>query len=144
MNINLGDNLIRWEIHIKTVSESNISEHWTKSSRRHRQQQFFIRNLFKINSQTIPLPCEIILTRISNRFLDPEDNLPMSLKWIKDQIGACIFPEKVVIYKKKNGSFATNKGHSDSDPRVIWKYAQEKGNRQGIRIEINSIKNRDI
>lgn len=60
----------------------------------------------------------------------------MSMKWIKDEIGACLFPEKIVTYKKKNGRFAQNKGHADSDSRVKWEYAQEKGRIMGIRIEI--------
>lgn len=63
----------------------------------------------------------------------------MAFKWIKDEIGACLFPEKVVVYKTKNGKYSKNKGHSDSDPRVKWIYAQEKGRIQGIRIEIKSI-----
>lgn len=82
------------------------------------------------------MPCEITLIRIASRFLDAEENLPMAFKWIKDEIGACLFPEKVVIYKKKNGKYAQNKGHADSDPRVKWGYGQEKGKIQGVRIEI--------
>lgn len=70
--------------------------------------------------------------------MDDEENLPMAFKWIKDEIGACIFPEKVIIYQKSNGKMAKNKGHADSDPRIKWKYAQEKGKRLGIRIEIQS------
>lgn len=131
--------MIRWELPLKTVSESNTHEHWTKSSKRHRQQQFFIRSLFNAEAREIPTPCVVTLVRVSNRFLDAEENLPMAFKWIKDEIGACLFPEKVVVYKKKNGSYAKNKGHSDSDPRVKWVYAQEKGKIQGIRIEIEPL-----
>ncbi len=131
--------MIRWEIPLKTISEGNTSEHWSTSSRRHKQQQFFIRLLFNQDHETIALPCEVTLTRISSRMLDSEENLPMAFKWIKDEIGANLFPEKVVTYKKKNGSYAKNKGHADSDPQVTWKYAQEKGKIQGIRIEIRPI-----
>lgn len=128
--------MIRWEIPLKTVSEGNSSEHWSVSSKRHQQQQFFVRLLFNQEHAPIPMPCEIILTRISSRFLDSEENLPMAFKWIKDEIGAQLFPEKVVVYQKKSGKHATNKGHADSDSRVTWKYAQEKGPIQSIRIEI--------
>lgn len=131
--------MIRWEIPLKTVSESNKSEHWTKSSKRHRQQQFFVKSLFRSKVLVIPYPCEVTLTRISTRFLDAEDNLPMAFKWIKDEIGACLFPEKVVVIHKKNGKFVKNKGHADSDPRVKWKYAQEKGKILAIRIEIRPL-----
>lgn len=130
---------IIWELPLKTVSESNCSEHWTKKSKRHRQQQFFIRSLFSKEDSVIPIPCIITLTRVSQRALDAEENLPMAFKWIKDEIGACLFPEKLVIYKKKNGKLAANKGHADSDDRVQWRYAQEKGKRLGIRIEIEGI-----
>jgi len=126
---------IKWELPLKTISESNRSEHWTKSSKRHKQQQFFIRALFNHEGKEIPMPCTITLTRISPRLLDCEDNLPIAFKWIKDEIGACLFPEKVVFYTNKSGRITSNKGHSDSDPRVKWKYAQEKGKRLGIRIE---------
>lgn len=127
---------ILWEIPLKTVSESNKSEHWTKSSKRHKQQQFFIRSLFNRESQEIVLPCVITMTRRSPRFLDCEENLPMAFKWIKDEIGACLFPEKIVTYKKKSGSSAKNKGHADSSPLVKWQYSQEKSKIMGIRIVI--------
>lgn len=72
----------------------------------------------------------------------------MAFKWIKDEIGACLFPEKVVNYvqkKVKNDkvylTHKKNKGHADSDPRVKWKYAQEKGKIMGIRIEIRALEN---
>lgn len=129
---------IIWELPLKTISESNKSEHWIKSSKRHKTQQFFIRALFRREAKEIPMPCTVTMTRISSRFLDCEENLPMAFKWIKDEIGACLFPEKVVIYKKRSGKYAINKGHADSDPRIKWKYAQEKGKQQGIRIEFQS------
>lgn len=133
-------NKIVWELPLSTVSESNRSEHWTKSSKRHKQQQFFIRALFNREAQDILLPCTITMTRLSPRMLDCEENLPMAFKWIKDQIGACLFPEKVVVYKKKNGSYASNKGHTDSDARITWKYKQEKSKTVGIRIEFEPVK----
>jgi hypothetical protein len=129
--------LIRWELPLKTVSESNKSEHWTVASRRHRQQQFFVRLLFQRNRRPIPQPCIITLTRISPRFLDAEDNLPMSMKWIRDEIGSHLFPHKVVEYKTKSGRIARNKGHADASPDVVWRYAQEKG-KSGVRIEIEA------
>ncbi len=129
----MGDK-ISWELPLKTISESNRSEHWTKSSKRHKIQQFFVRALFIRETREITIPCTITMTRIGPRFLD-DDNLPVSMKWIRDEIGACLFPEKVVYVIRKSGAHATNKGHADSDPRVKWKYSQEKGRRQAIRIE---------
>ncbi len=128
--------MIRWELPLKTVSESNSREHWHKAAVRHTEQQFFIKLLFRSNKLPIPMPCTITLTRVGPRYLDAHDGLPVAFKWVVDQIGACLFPDKVVTYKKKNGKYAQNMGHADSDPRVTWKYAQEKGKIQGIRIEI--------
>lgn len=95
--------------------------------------------MFNAEERQIPMPCEITMTRIGPRFLDAEDNLPMAFKWIKDEIGACLFPEKVVLFHKRNGRVARNKGHADSNDQVTWKYAQERGKLQGIRIEIKGI-----
>ncbi len=127
---------IKWEIPVKTVSEANSNEHWFKKAKRHTQQQFFVRQLFKTLENPICLPCVITLTRIGPRALDREENLPMAFKWIKDEIGACIFPEKVVVYQKKSGKYASNKGHADSNVQLNWRYAQEKGKISAIRIEI--------
>lgn len=130
--------MIRWELPLKTTSEANSREHWHKAAQRHRQQQFFVRALFNAEIRPIPIPCEVTLIRVASRFLD-DDNLPVSMKFIRDEIGAQLFPEKVVKYQgKTKGKLVKNKGHADSDPRVTWKYAQEKGRIQGIRIEICS------
>jgi hypothetical protein len=128
--------MIRWEIPLKTISEANRREHWHKAAVRHTQQQWFIRALFNAEIRAIPIPCQVTMTRIATRFLDSHDALPMAFKWIVDELGACMFPEKVVIYRKRNGRIAQNKGHADSDPRVNWIYRQERGKIQGIRIEI--------
>lgn len=128
---------IIWEIPLKTVSEANSSEHWTVSSKRHRQQQFFVRALFHGHPKPILPPCKITLTRINSRSLDEDDNLPMAFKWIKDEISECIFPEKRRFYVKK-GKACPIKGRADDDYRLKWVYAQEKG-KQGIRIEIEPL-----
>lgn len=127
---------ISWEISIKTVSEANSTEHWTKKSKRHKEQQFFVRLSWQLNVEKLKFPCVITLTRLSPRLLDCDENLPMAFKWIKDEIGACIFPEKVVNYVSKSGKIKQNKGHADSDPRVTWQYKQEKRNIKAVRIEI--------
>ena len=91
-----------------------------------------------MNSQCVDmhLPATITLTRLSPRLLDCDDNLPMAFKWVRDEIGACFFPDKVVRYVARNGAVKTNKGHADADPRLTWVYKQEKRKIPGIRIEI--------
>ena len=128
---------IVWEIPLKTVSEANSSEHWTVSSKRHRQQQFFVRALFHGLKDPVPVPCTVKLTRLNSRALD-DDNLISSMKWIRDEVSECVFPEKRTSYVK-NGRIITIKGRADCDPRIKWEYAQEKSPRMGIRIEIEPI-----
>lgn len=127
---------IMWELPLTTVSEANCSEHWSKSSKRHRQQQFFVRAMFHGLKQEIPIPCTITLTRLNSRGLDKSENLPMAFKYIKDEIALCIFPENRKSYVTKNGKIRQIKGHGDEDPRFHWEYAQEKSKTLGIRIEI--------
>ena len=107
---------IIWEVPIKTVSEANSSEHWTVSRKRHRTQQFFIRALFHGLKHSIQLPCKITLTRLNSRLLDEKDNLPMSFKWISDEISECLIPEKRKFYVK-NGKAIPIKGRADDDKR---------------------------
>lgn len=130
---------IIWELPLKTVSESNISEHWTRSSKRHRRQQFYIRQLFKHEVRQIPIPCIVKLIRLNSRFLDEDDNLRMAFKWIKDEVSECIFPNKNSTYVDKKGKVRLIKGRADDTPLIQWQYSQEKNSIMGIRIEITPL-----
>jgi hypothetical protein len=112
---------IEWNLFIKTVSEANCSEHWSKKHKRHSFQKKAIWAQFKKEGITIPLPCHVKLTRISSRKLDIGDNLPCAFKWIKDEIAAQITGNKVA-------------GRGDDDERITWEYDQVKGSPQSIRI----------
>lgn len=59
------------------------------------------------------------------------------MKYVRDEIAACMFPEKVkkVVCKLKKRSYI-NKGYADSDERVIWLYGQEKSKIRGIKVVI--------
>ncbi len=126
---------IMWELPLTTVSEANSSEHWTKSSKRHRQQQFFVRAMFHGLKKEIPLPCKITLTRLNSRALDDDNNVS-AMKWIRDEISECIFPEKRKAVMTGKGKIRPIKGRADDDPRLHWEYAQEKSKSIGLRIEI--------
>ena len=130
-------NKIVWALPLKTADETNCYEHPAVKKKRHKQQQFFIRRLFIREDRKINLPCVIKFIRLSPGAMDEEDNLRMAFKWIKDEVGACLFPEKVVTYMTKKGQLRENKGHADSDNRVKWEYGQEKSAILGIRIEIS-------
>lgn len=54
------------------------------------------------------------MIRISNHFLDEEDNLRIALKWIKDAIAEVLTQDFVV-------------GRADSDKRITWFYDQKTG-----------------
>jgi hypothetical protein len=117
---------IEVEIPIRTVSEANSSEHWTKKHARKKQQRkictFYLKSTSRV-SEKIELPCLITLTRISPRFLDTGDNLPCSFKHMRDVIAELITGD-------------TRPGLADSDDRLTWEYKQEKGKpkQYGIRI----------
>jgi len=113
---------ISWFIPIKTVSEANCSEHWTKKHKRHKEQKLWIYSLFKTNLPNLRLPVTIKLTRHGKKLLD-DDNLPVSMKYFRDAIADCLIPGK-------------RPGQADSDPRIVWTYAQLVSDRVGVKIEI--------
>lgn len=119
-----------WQLPIKTASESNSSEHWTKKAKRHRLQQRRVKEAFLEDQPQIEFPLHVVLTRISPRRLDSHDNLPTSLKWISDSIAANL-----------TGNFVP--GRADDDKRITWEYRQEKGKvrEYAVRIEIQELEN---
>ena len=126
---------ITWILPIKTVSEINCTEHWTKKHKRHKQQQFFVRQLFKHEAIEISLPCHVKLTRLAPRMID-SDNMPTSIKFVQDEI-AELLTGKGGFYVTKKGLIKAIKGHAESDKRITWEYAQEKYKTQAVRIEIS-------
>ncbi len=114
------------KIPIKTVAESNKSEHWATKSKRHKKQQGMITYLLSSKEKPPWFPVKVTLTRIAPRSLDSQDNLPMSFKWIVDAISEWLIP-------------GLAKGRADSDCRIVWDYKQEKGavKEYAIKIEIS-------
>jgi hypothetical protein len=127
----------KFELDLKTVSEANSSEHWSKSSKRHNFQQLLIARAFASLDSPIELPCTVNLTRLSPRELD-DDNLRTAFKWIRDEIADQLLPEQLKYYTDKKGKLRAKKGVSDNDPRITWSYSQNKAHRQGIIIEVVS------
>jgi hypothetical protein len=67
------------------------------------------------------LPVEITLVRRApSNGLDPDDNLPMSLKAVKDQVAVWL-------------------GVDDRDPRVQWKYDQLRDKLWSVTIEVQAM-----
>ena len=112
-------------IPIRTVSESNLSEHWAKKGKRHKQQKTVTRLWMNqaLSDQTSlnnleymqEHPLILVITRLAPRSLDGHDNLAMSLKWVTDAICECFVPGLAI-------------GRADSSDRFKEiRYEQKKG-----------------
>lgn len=142
--------IVTWQLPIKTASEANRisktvvkkyklrdgtelkikkrkAESWREANRRHQEQKEKVRAKFLEETPLIAIPCSIVLTRIAPRSLDDDDNLPTSLKYVRDQVAAEI-----------TGDYRP--GRADGDKRIKWQYKQEKGapREYAVRIEIMS------
>lgn len=106
----------------KTVSEANISEHWSKKNKRHKLQKNDVFFALLGHRSKIKFPCEILLKRLGKKLLD-SDNLSFSLKWVRDAVADSIIP-------------GLPPGKADGDPRIKWDYAQEVSKDYGVIIEI--------
>jgi len=96
---------------IRTVSESNCVEGWRKRHKRHKDQKELVWSYLINEIKQIPLPCHVLLER-EGRMLD-DDNLPPSMKYIRDQIADMLVP-------------GLAPGRADNDPRITWHYRQRQ------------------
>ena len=107
---------------IRTVSEANSFEHWTKKHKRHTAQKQAVMLSLKPHRDKITLPCHIKLTRVAPRKLDRWDNLPMSVKYILDTCCAMITGDH-------------RPGRADGDERITVSYEQETNADYSVIIE---------
>lgn len=110
-------------IPLKTVSEANNSDHWTKKSKRHKLQKLKVKAIFLKERPPITIPCSVVLVRIAPRELDEHDNLRTSLKYIVDAISEYLIPGKAI-------------GRADDCKEITWDYKQEKGDPKEYAISI--------
>lgn len=106
---------------VRTVSEANCTDHWTKKHKRHRIQQKTVALVLNPVREKIKLPCHITLTRYAPKKLDKHDNLPISLKYILDACCAII-----------TGDFRP--GRADDDERISVSYEQETSSHYGVKV----------
>lgn len=111
-----------WHLNIKTVSEANCSQHWTKVAARRKLQRHTISLAWLKETPNIGLPCTVRLIRIGSKRLDVGDNLPMAFKAIRDAIAERIIPDRPP-------------GFADASPLIIWEYDQIKGAPSGIMVQ---------
>lgn len=113
------------EIPVRTVSEANSHQHWRVRQRRAKTQRTTAKAVMAVTAGSMPSvaplrgPLVVRLTRIApSRGLD-SDNLPPSMKHVRDGIADWL-------------------GIDDRDPRVTWTYAQERGSPKhyAVRVEI--------
>ncbi len=99
---------------IKTVSEMNQRTHWSDRAARMKSHRTAARLMVPAH----PLPCVVTMTRLSSGTLD-DDNLRSALKGCRDGI-------------------ADKLGVDDADPRIVWRYGQEKCKRgeYGVRVAV--------
>lgn len=71
----------------------------------------------------LSLPCVVRLVRMAPRELDPDDNLRIALKWVKDAVAEVITQDFVP-------------GRADGDKRIKWEYDQEFSKVYKVKIEI--------
>lgn len=107
----LGDLLIHLHLPIRTVSEANQRDHWTKKARRAKDQRgttaLVVRAELRRKRVSIGSGLVVTLCRVAPGTLD-DDNLR----------GACKGPRDGV---------ADALGINDRDPRVTWEYQQRRG-----------------
>lgn len=128
---------VSWTILIKTVSEANSSEHWTKKAKRHKKQQFFVKASCQKHLPSPFLPCNVHLIRLSPRLLD-DDNLRSALKYVRDEISEYLIKPNFKDYVSKSGKRVKLKGRCDSDPRITWTYDQKKNPIQAVEVIITA------
>src|SRR4051812_28918892 len=94
---------------LRTVSEANHSGKLREKMKRKREQRMVARGLLLAHKSKLRLPARVRLVRIApGAGLDPGDNLPMSLKAVRDGVADMFDVD-------------------DRDPRYDWQYGQERG-----------------
>lgn len=114
---------LEFDAPIKTISEANNRDHWTKKSKRRKsqQQEVDIMLLNALQGRKVALPCVVRLTRIGAKALD-SDNLAGSFKAVRDAIARRI-------------------GIDDGDPRIKFEYDQSPTGRReyNVKVQITSV-----
>lgn len=102
---------------IRTFSESNMREHWSKKYKRKNAQQLTTRLM--LGAVIEPWPTvRVRLTRLGPRKLDTDNNVS-SFKHVQDAVAAWLFVD-------------------DGSERVTWEYGQEKSKTYSVRVEVET------
>lgn len=117
-------------IQVKTISEANVSEHWTRRHQRSKLQKRQIKAYLEAfhHGQQVKLPCKVRITRVGKKRMD-SDNLAISMKYIRDALAEWIVD--------REGQLAT--GKADETDKLTWIYDQEIGKNYEVKIQIEEI-----
>lgn len=108
---------------VRTISELNHTEHWTKKHRRHKLQQKAVWTVLDPIKHQVSTPCHILLTRYAPRKLDKHDNLPISMKYILDAVCAIITGDH-------------RPGRADDDEKITISYDQVQSKNYAVKVLI--------
>jgi len=116
------------DVPVKTVSEKNRREHWSKRDRRVRAQKEIVwvylaraAALRLFIAATREQELAIRLVRIAPRLLDAGDNDAVALSAVRDTVAKM---------------FGRDDGASG---RITWTYGQEKAKTYGVRVEVQTV-----
>ena len=108
---------------LRLVSVLNSREHWGKRAARAKIQRNIVKISLRRKVGPLILPgflddAEVLFTRVAPRQLDG-DNLQAAFKAVRDGVADAL-------------------GVKDNDPRIAWRYAQERGKPReyAVRVEI--------
>lgn len=112
--------MISVNLPIKTVAGLNAREHWRTRAKRVHAERATSYMTISLERDKPGLPVAVSLVRLSAGTLD-DDNLQGAFKAIRDGV-------------------ADAYGVPDNDPRIQWRYSQEKCGRGefGVRIEVKA------
>lgn len=107
-------------IPIRIESTPNLREHWAQRAKRAGKHKADVHVAMRAAKMPYAVPCVVTLTRIAPRTLDG-DNLQAGCKAARDAVALYLAVD-------------------DADPRVEWRYGQEKGGPKeyALRVSINA------
>lgn len=110
---------------LPVISENNACEHWRVRHKRSKHQKNEIWAFLHQEKPILPMPCHVLLIRLSPRQLD-SDNLQGAFKYIRDAVADYLIP-------------GLRPGRADGDDRIQWSYQQQKSSLKGICVKFFSI-----
>ena len=110
-------------IPIRLVSTPNVHQHWKAKWKRESKQKEIVRLMLNPVRSRVVLPCTVTFVKQGPRTLD-DDNFLASLKHIRDEVADWLIPGQ-------------RKGAADGDPRITWRYVQEKSKTYALLVEIS-------